>query len=139
MKENYPDTVCLVKCGMFYRCYEQDAYIISYLLNYKLKSSFENDMAGFPRDSIDEVKDTLTFKKINYKIFQVNKKSGINIQSELDFNEENCYDDIYEKAYRYIKLKSRINRISDKLITHIENIKIDDILNNIENTVYKEL
>ena len=39
VKSLYPDYVIFIKIGKFYSVYNQDAYIISYELNYKLKNS----------------------------------------------------------------------------------------------------
>ena len=138
MKEKNPNILYIIKCGKFYRCYEEDAYIISYLLNYQLNSTTANDMSGFPRNSLDEVLDKLKINKINYKVLEVDK-NGLDIQFEFDMKEENCYEIIYKKAYRYIKFKRKINRISEKMINYIENEKIDEILDKIEKIIYNEL
>ena len=138
IKENYPDTVCLMNCGMFYRCYDKDAYIISYLLGYKLNSSSANDMAGFPNNSIKDVTDMLMKNKVDYKIFKVNKYS-LDIIDDFSVNEDNCYDIIYESSYRFIQLKLKINRFTEKLIEQVENEKMEEVLNKIEKIVYDDL
>lgn len=134
IKDSYPYTVCLMDCGMFYRCYDEDAYIISYLCGYKINSSSVNDMAGFPNNSIKEVTIKLMNNKIDYKIFKVNKYS-LDVIDSFSFNDENLYEATYEKSYRYIKIKCKIERLSQKLIERIENNKIDDILDKIEKII----
>ena len=138
IKDNYPDTVCIIDCGMFYRCYDEDAYIISYLLGYELKSVSANDMAGFPSSSIKEVTNRLMRNKVNYKIFKINQLS-LDIMDSFSVNEDNNYEIIYEKSYRYTKLKSRINRLSQKLIERIENTKMDELLDKLEEVIFDEL
>ena len=138
IKDNYPDTICLIDCGMFYRCYDEDAYIISYLLGYKLKSITANDMAGFPNSSIKEVTNRLMGNKIDYKIFKMNQMS-LDILDSFSVNEDNNYEFIYQKSYRYTKLKSKINRLSQELIKRIENKKMDEILEKIDKIIINEL
>ena len=138
IKDNYPDTVCIIDCGMFYRCYDEDAYIISYLLGYKLKSITANDMAGFPNSSIKEVTNRLMGNKIDYKIFKMNQMS-LDILDSFSVNEDNNYEFIYQKSYRYTKLKSKINRLSQELIKRIENKKMDEILEKIDKIIINEL
>ena len=36
IKSNNKDLIVLVKYGNFYKCFEDDSYIINYLLNYKI-------------------------------------------------------------------------------------------------------
>ena len=138
LKESHPNTVCLVKCGMFYRCYEKDAYIISYLLGYKLNSTSANDMAGFPSNSIKEVTNKLIGNKVDYKIFKTDKFSLETISS-FSMDDENNYEEIYEKSYRHIKLECRINKLTQKLIEKIESIKMDEVLTKVEEIIYDEL
>ena len=138
LKESYPDTICLVECGKFYRCYEKDAYIISYLLGYKLNSTSANDMAGFPNGSIKEVTDKLMRNKVNYKIFKADKFS-IEVINSFSVDDENNYENIYEKSYRYIKLECRVNKLAQKLIEKIENNKMDEVLTKVEEIIYDNL
>lgn len=138
IKDNYPDTVCLIDCGMFYRCYDEDAYVVSYLLRYKLNSNSSNDMAGFPNSSINDVTSKLMRNKIDYKIFKINKLS-LEITDSLSFGSDNNYEVVYEKSYRYMKLKNRINRLFQKLIERIENEKMDETLDKIEEIIFDNL
>jgi len=38
IKEIHPEVVIFIKSGVFYNVYDKDAYIISYLCKYKLKT-----------------------------------------------------------------------------------------------------
>lgn len=38
IKSNNKDLIVLVKYGNFYKCFEDDSYIINYLLNYKINN-----------------------------------------------------------------------------------------------------
>ena len=49
VKIKHGDDVVLVKSGNFYRCYDKDSYIISYIMNYQVKQATANNyMCGFP-------------------------------------------------------------------------------------------
>ena len=52
IKSNNKDLIVLVKYGNFYKCFEDDSYIINYLLNYKInnKNSF-----GFKVNAINKM------------------------------------------------------------------------------------
>jgi DNA mismatch repair ATPase MutS len=71
IKQKYPDTMVLIKNGNFYRCYNEDSYILSYLLDYKVCSTEQSDMLGFPEDSSQKVLDTLESNKVSYKIIEI--------------------------------------------------------------------
>ena len=46
----------MIKIGDFYHCYGKDAYIISYLFNYKLRKTRENYYTcGFSEKSLSKV------------------------------------------------------------------------------------
>ena len=42
IKQIHPEYVALIKIGKFYYSYGKDAYIISYIFNYKIKKVEEN-------------------------------------------------------------------------------------------------
>ena len=123
---------------MFYRCYDKDAYIVSYLLGYKLNSNSANDMAGFPSSSIKDVTNKLILNNVDYKIIKVNKLS-LEIIDNFSARNDNNYETIYEKSCIYTKLKNKINRLSQKLVEKIGNDNIDEVLNKIENIIFENL
>ena len=92
IKELFPEYVLLVKIGTFYECYNSDAYIISYLFNYKIKTLIDGDKnCGFPTNSINKIISMLETKTINYIV--VDKKH--NYEEEVEhlkqvFGESSC-------------------------------------------------
>ncbi len=76
MRKNFPDTLVLIKSGNFYRCYDDDSYLIAYLMDYQVQTTVVNDMAGFPTNALKKVIDKLQFKRINYKIFEFEKRNS---------------------------------------------------------------
>ena len=47
----------LYKRENFYRCYDEDSYILAYLLDYRVTMTDNNDMSGFPIGNLDKVLD----------------------------------------------------------------------------------
>lgn len=85
MKYN-KNMVSLIHLGSWYHCYDDDAKIISFIMDYKL---FENDYnkkvtVGFPETSISKVVDCLEKNKIDYILINDNNKLKT-------FNNDNNY------------------------------------------------
>ena len=53
IKSNNKDLIVFVKYGNFYKCFDNDSYIINYLLNYKINNK---NSLGFPVNVIDKMK-----------------------------------------------------------------------------------
>lgn len=85
MKE-YNDVVVLYHLGTWYKVYEDDAIIVSKLMQFKLiEDRFTKKIAvGFPDVSIEKVVDALDAYKINYILIYDDKKLH-------DFGEKNGY------------------------------------------------
>ena len=67
LKELFPEYVVLLKIGTFYECYNDDANIISYLFQYKIKILSSGDKnCGFPLVSYNRVISNLESRNINY-------------------------------------------------------------------------
>ena len=69
VKEEYPDFVVLTKYGKFYRAFFYDAFIINYLLKYKLSSK---NTIGFPIECLDKVLKVLYNNKLSVIIINNN-------------------------------------------------------------------
>lgn len=79
LKVRYPDSLVLVKNGSFYTTFNNDAYILNYLLGYKIVNK---EKVGFPTSNITKVIDKLTTEKNNYYlddlvVFNPNNYSNI--------------------------------------------------------------
>lgn len=121
------NVVTLHKTGKFYSAYENDAYVLHALLNYKLCSG----RVGFPCEVLGKVVSILEDNKISYivkeKEKEVNKK-------------------IFPKSYynKYLAEGKRSDEISKKerdLIEKIQGLskeKIDKIMEYIEKIAYEE-
>lgn len=141
IKEIHPDYILCFKVGSFYHCFGKDAYIMSYIFGYQLKyqnkSGMDNNMCsvGYPKNALPKVQARLEKEKINYIL--IDTRNNYDVDEKSDNKNLNTYLKIYEKAKKYVKLKRRINRISDNLILQIsdDNLieklrKIEEIINN---------
>lgn len=136
IKEIHLKDLVIVKIGSFYHAYGKDAYILSYIFGYKLKK-FEGKYVtcGFPLDSISKVMAKLEEKKINYVI--LDKRNNYEEDEKSDNKNLNAYDEIYEKARRYVNLKARIDNIYEQLLEEIEEDNIKSKIIQMEEIVYE--
>ena len=121
--------VILIRIGNFYNCYGRDAYVISYLLGYKIILLDSNIYTcSFPKSAINKVLSILENNKINYII--LDKRNNYDVENKINFKNLNKYEEIYIKAKAKIATRMRIEKIykyllscqNEKLIYEIENI-----------------
>lgn len=61
------------------------------------------------------------------------------VQESCDFAVDNCYDEVFNAAERYVKAKDRISEITNELYIHIENEKIEEVLTELEKVIESSL
>ena len=115
IKNLLPDYLVLMKIGNFYETYNDDAKIIAYLFNYKLKTIEQfYTTAGFPLTAINKVKTLLEKKEINYVL--IDKKHNYEEIEKMNYKKRNKYDDYKIKAIQYIDKINRIEKIKNTLL-----------------------
>lgn len=130
IKELFPENVLLVKIGTFYESYNYDAYIISYLFNYKMKTLIDGDkICGFPTNSLNKVLSMLENKSINYIV--VDKKHNYEEETKMNFKRKNKYNELLTKSMKYIDKINRINKIRNYLLNH------DSKIESVEKLIYE--
>lgn len=131
IKEIHPDYIILYKSGGFYKAFGKDAYILSNLFNYNIKI-LEHNVAtcGFPLNSIFKVRVEIEEKNINYML--IDPRNNYEVDVKENFKNLNTYATQFEKSYTIVKCRKRIKRISDKLITLIEQPNFKDIIRKVE-------
>ena len=132
-KEVHKNDIILVKIGKFYQVYGKDAYIISYMFDYKLKKVEEVYMCGFPQDSYNKVIAKLEEKKINYMI--LDRRNNYEIDEICDNKNLNTYTTYFEKARKYINLKIRIENINNYLLENIDKQDFKKIISKMEEII----
>lgn len=119
-KKKFSDYILIIKVGIFYETYNNDAFIINNLFGYKVKEIGDFDRAGFPVNSFDKVIKKLERCEINYVIIDggiVSKK----------FKNNN-----YSK-YLKCDYSSRIEMVVNKLNSLKGTKKLESILVKVEN------
>lgn len=136
IKQVHKKDVVLFKIGEFYQTYGKDAYIISFLFGYKTKKMEENySSCGFPKSSLAKNLAMIEEKKINYVI--VDKRNNYEDDTRFDNRNLNTYDEIFEKAHKYVTKKNRIEAIYNQLINEIDNDNIIQKIRMVEDVVYE--
>ena len=122
IKEIHPKDILLVKVGTFYYTYGKDAYIISYLFNYKLSKTIDSCSCGFPTSNLNKVMAKLEQKQINFIL--LDKRNNYDVDNKSDNKNLNKYDKFLEKAKEKINYDLRVQKIVDYLQENRENKKV---------------
>lgn len=126
VKDNNEEVVVFIKYGNFYRCFNNDAYIVSYLFDYKLS---EKNSTGFPIKSIDKVISIL--RNNNISCIVINDINNV-INYICINNKYNSFLDLSKKNYTLNETLFSINKEVKELLTkNINNYNI--IINFIRN------
>lgn len=120
IKQIHGEDIILIRIGKFYYSYGKDAYILSYLFQYKLILIEEENIysCAFPEQSFPKVTAQLEHKKINYIV--VDRRNNYDVEEKSNHKNLNCYQEYIQKAKKYIDRKRKIDKISHYLIEHIE-------------------
>lgn len=131
IKNLLPNYLVLIKIGNFYETYNDDAKILSYLFNYKLKTiDHIYSISGFPLVAIHKVKSLLEKKEISYIL--IDKKHNYEEIEKMDYKRKNKYNLYKEEAMKYIDKIARIEKIRNTLLNDITK------LSEIERILYEE-
>ena len=122
VKDNNEEVVVFIRYGNFYRCYYNDAYIVSYLFDYKLS---DKKSTGFPICNIDKVLSIL--KNNNISCIVINDINNV-INYICINNKYNSFLDLSKKNYTLNEALFSINKEAKELL--IENINNYNIIIN---------
>lgn len=132
IKEIHKQYLVCYKVGAFVNCYGKDAYILSYLFNYKIKTIQDNIMvSGFPKNALAKLTAKLQREKINYII--IDTRNNYEIDEKEEYKNLNTYNEILEKAQKNVKIKIRVQKIAEYLLKK-EDI---ELIRKIENLIYE--
>ena len=121
-KEKYLNSVVLLKSGSFYRTYDNDAIILSYLCCYKVV----RNVLGFPIRSLSKVLKELKREEVNFVV-----DSDVHFSFENDDN----YLTLLNQSLEVYKLRVRIDKIYDYLNGNIERKFIKKVIDEIEEII----
>lgn len=109
---------------MFYNSFNIDAYILNFLLGFKV---LDSGKCGFPESSLVKVLDLLDEKKIDYQIIYTYQEPTIK-----EFGKLNKYKHFYDIAINNMDKKKRIDLLIEK-ISNANSDEVEKILKVLEN------
>lgn len=135
IKQIHPEFITLVEIGNFYYVYGKDAYILSYLFQYKLNKTKEEKISScaFPKKSYPKVIATLENKKMNYLI--LDRRNNYDIEEKSDHKNLNTYSKYFQKANTYVNVKFRMDRIYQYILENYEKENIKQKLKEMESII----
>lgn len=134
IKQIHPEYIVLIKIGKFYYSYSKDAYIVSYIFNYKLKIVEENiRVCAFPVFILNKIMAKLEENKINYIV--IDRRNNYEVDEKIDNGNLNKYNFYLEKSKRYINQKNRIEEIYNYLVYNIEKNENNKLKKEIESLI----
>ena len=107
IKSNYYDKVVLIKNGLFYVTYEEDALIVRKITGYKL--SLPDYRLGFPSQKLLEIKDRLV--KLNISVVVVDKGNDIKEYTAVN----NRYNEIVKVFKEQMKIFKSVDLFLEDL------------------------
>lgn len=116
--------------GKFVLAYNDDAYILHSIFNYKLVREGTKDKCGFPSTIIDKIIEKLEELNISYEIYYKNT-----LESIKDYKKKNKYEKHLKDALIQVEIDKKIDLIKYKLSRlPLENVnkQLETMLNTIE-------
>ena len=135
IKQIHPKDIILVEVGKFYYAYGKDAYILSYMFQYKLTKIQEFNVysCAFPKQSLPKIQSTLENSKINYMI--VDKRNNYDVEEKSDNKNLNTYDKKFKRAQKYIQIKRSMDNIYQYVMQHMEEESIKEKISKMEEII----
>lgn len=123
MKQKYPTSLIFLEAGNFYEVLEDDAYILHYLLKYKILYKKNYIQVGFPKKFLPTVSSSL-------KEFSIVIKMGGGREDKINFSLQidNHYYSTLQYAKKYYTSMEVIEGIEKMLIEVIDSKKFPRIL-----------
>ena len=136
IKKVHPIDVVMYKVGNFVQSFGKDAYILSYIFDYKLRSTNDNiSTCGYPKNAIPKVMVKLEQRKLNYII--IDTRNNYSVDEKNDNGNLNKYEENLIKAQKYIKIKKRLKNLEDFIFQDIDSENIMNKVRKMEEIVYE--
>lgn len=129
IEKEFPDYVVMFERGQFCNVYYKDSYIVGFLMNYKVKEIGDGVTCGFPKSCINKVRSVLEEKEINYML--VDRKHCYDEDDKMEFK-TNQYQELYDRAFKYVNVKKRLEDIQEYILNNIENEKVLKLIDKCE-------
>lgn len=131
VKEQYKYSIIIIKSGIFYVSFNEDAKILSYLFNYKVKDNSDYLIVGFPEKVLDKIINKFEESNLSYITIKMNE-TYVSKRNDLT---QNKYERLMEKSTNIYLIENRIKEILGKLEKLKGTSNIINILDEIENII----
>ncbi len=112
IKKDYPQYVILIKSGIFYEVLDDDAYIMRFLFDYKIKQMNESCLIGVPETAIKKVEEEMIREKIAYVTVENGKIKDIDKINNL---KKECYDMLLKISKSSYELYLQSENLNEKI------------------------
>ena len=130
-KVNSLNEIVIIKSGVFCVAFNEDAHIMSYLFNYKIKEINDYKLIGFPNKNLEKVINKLKILGLAY-VTIIDNTTHVSKRNNIT---ESKYKRLLKKSANVYEVSSRIKNIMDKLYGLKTSDCINDILNQIEKII----
>lgn len=128
----YLNSLIIVKAGTFYRLYDVDAEIMSYILGYKLlEEKNRTKYIGFPESILEKNIKKLEEENINYYVFN-NLKDIKNPKIKKKFGNQNKYENVEILSRNYVSKLDSIQELNSLIEDAKSKPYFDDLLKEIQ-------
>ena len=106
------------------------------MFSYNIKFVEENiATCGLPIHKLPKAMSIFENKKINYII--IDTRNNYDIDAKVEHNNLNKYEEIFEKAHKSIRIKVRVEKIAQELLSSTEDEGSKEKLKKVEEIVYE--
>lgn len=136
IKKIHPNFLIFYKVGSFIQCFGKDTYIVWQLFGYQIKEMKDGiPTCGFPSKAMPKVCAKLERQKINYMF--IDTRNNYDVDEKVEYDNLNKYDEILEVAHNQAKIKKRIEKIEEALMSEMGKPAMMKKLEKIEEIVYE--
>lgn len=133
----YLNSLIFVKSGIFYRAYDVDAEIMSYILEYKLlEEKNGTKYIGFPEKILEKNIKKLEEENINYYVFN-NLKDTTNPKIKKKFGNQNKYETIEILSRNYVSKLDSIQELNSLIEEAKDKPYFDELLKELQYIIKK--
>lgn len=140
LKEQYPNMLVLQLQGNFYKAFNDSAYVLSGLMDYKLKPTRSGYKCGFPVVAYDKVKEACESQRISYVVYDGN---ALVDQNSFSDNQFQSYCKMYgrENIQAEKTVKKEIMQEKKQALILVEGcgVNMPDALNSLKDNIEKEI
>lgn len=103
LEKKYPNTLIMQLQGNFYRAYNNSAYVLSGLMNYKLTPTASGHRCGYPTTAFEKIVEECEINEINYVILS---NDEVEAENKFEDNQYSSFLKMYSVRAEEIKKES---------------------------------